>query len=869
MSDVDPLTAAILAFVNEPDVPVRRRIVEANRELLLSDAADDLLAAAIAANAGRPPVRERFESCRATLADCRAIGIDPAFVLLTEPTPGLMEAVKDFLGADSADAERKALVRHRALLLSDEADWVVAALAHQNAAHAFFVKRAADGRALLARSRREGLEAALADDGQDDAVGDALRELVAALGSREAVADVLQRHRDVLLTDDAFETAERLAAAPGDNPAVQRAFSALRTVLHIARMDGISTACDVFALPPFEQFLARCFQALARDAHTDPTRRAGLAEIVRADFGPRAVRFADDLDGWCAEQLADADLGTLRVCASAVGKLGGAFDDLRDGEAPGAGEAAAACFRCAARLALRIATLRQRAARSMQVFPSVEEAVEEARRLHRDEGFDLFRGQRCDWPVVSSYRRLDLQRQTRAKERVNAFIHWTKQEAALAPYGFSSDQAIAIAQHHGLATTFIDFSTDVEVARYFATEHCRGADAAVPDAAPEPSCIVAMQSADFVAWVRRHGRPSGEFHGSEFLRLDVPNLRRIEAQAGVFVVDDDVIDDYPFHVLLFPASVGADPAKDRAAIYPENRSDLELKLDQWFFHEEASGGMRDVVAMLRDSGLVFEELRGGATDGIGLKGVTRPEVHPSWPRAGASWAPTVQPLDAARPAAGDVFRVDLRTGMDFGTLRALAAGLPGTVPLADRRRRSADWQVFVDDRADADAARRLALQWDALRIDGYADEQVLASLATSIACLALQRGLVPGFARYAATLSPGGDMAPLAALFGGDLPVEFTGLVGYGRAVVNARELQSAVRDDIGSYLPDDLYDGYGTSPAERMHRLLVAIHQPSLLFDFERFADVYVRQVVPTQAVFRPDLPLYTVMHLRTFGVT
>jgi hypothetical protein len=92
--------------------------------------------------------------------------------------------------------------------------------------------------------------------------------------------------------------------------------------------------------------------------------------------------------------------------------------------------------------------------------------------------------------------------------------------------------------------------------------------------------------------------------------------------------------------------------------------------------------------------------------------------------------------------------------------------------------------------------------------------------------------------------------------------------VGYGRALVDASDLRSAVRDDIDRYLPADLYEHCGPSEAERMKQLLTGIHRPSLLFDFFRFADIYVRQVIPMSVTFRPKLPLYPVLHLQVFGV-
>jgi hypothetical protein len=225
-------------------------------------------------------------------------------------------------------------------------------------------------------------------------------------------------------------------------------------------------------------------------------------------------------------------------------------------------------------------------------------------------------------------------------------------------------------------------------------------------------------------------------------------------------------------------------------------------------------------------------------------------------------------LDRVLPRHGDTFQIGLLLGMSLDAVRCLVATLLPLDSLADRRRRSADWRVLVEGSIDLAAGEKLARQWDALRIDGYSDAQVVASFAASISMLALQLGLIAGWPSYGGSLGISDDIKPLNSLFGCDLLVEFTGLVGYSRALVNAGDLQSAVREDIDRYVPEDLYDGCGPTPADRMHQLLIGIHRPSLLFEFARFADVYVRQVVPTSVIFRPKLPLYPVLHLQTFGV-
>jgi hypothetical protein len=264
--------------------------------------------------------------------------------------------------------------------------------------------------------------------------------------------------------------------------------------------------------------------------------------------------------------------------------------------------------------------------RQEQSFESVDSAVAAAKRLHGEEGFDLFRGQRRPWPVVSTFRRLALERRDEAFSRVNQFVNWAQQEPSLLRYGFSGDQAIAVAQHYGIPTTFIDFTTDIEVARHFATESSKDES---PDEYDGKCCIIAAHSDRFKAWVAQRFKQSNKFLGPQIVRIDVANLWRLEAQAGVFIVDDELLDAYPFEYLVFPAPRTPVPLWDRRKVYPDERSDLELIVEQWFWHEHASARTRWMKQEFLESGVALQELAEGPTDGIGLKGIIRPGPHPS------------------------------------------------------------------------------------------------------------------------------------------------------------------------------------------------------------------------------------------------
>ena len=868
MSSSTSLRDALLAFANEHDWSKRKQIVERHHDLLLSDNAASTLDAAIAHNAQRPEKRKALEECQAVLADCRAIGVNAAFVLSIGPSLGLIEAVKDLLTADSPAAAHQTTVKQQDLLLTDEADWVLAALGHENLQEAFFVERITHRRELLARCRSEGIEPAFADMLREDRTTAALQALIPAIGSHKRAEEVLRDHQDLLLTDQAIQHVGELAAGPDLSPDVYRAFDAIRSLLTLACTDGIHTASSTYLLPPFEQFITRCFFAMAKGEKPDAGRCFGIDDILRTQLDKIDSGFPEKLHAWSLtvlEKHMEAD--GLRTYLGCVSHLGKALGDLSIGNRAINQAASNACCMIANQFAQRMTCVSQAAARKEQVFDSVESAVAFARRMKDEEGYDLFRGQRCTWPIVSSFRRLASNEQSEAKSRLNQFINWAKKEPALLQYGFSSDKAIAVAQHYGIPTTFLDFTTDIGVARYFATEHCAGLDDDNGDRPPELSCIVAIQSAHLEAWIKERFQQTGEFLGSEILKLDVPNLWRLEAQSGVFLVDDVLLDNYPFVYLLFPASMSTEESRDRTSVYPDERSDLELILDQWFLHEQASAGTCHIRGEFERAGVALNVLGMDPTDAIGLKGIIRPEPHPSWAGRNRAWLRKLERFDAVQPRPDEVLKIALSSGMDLRAVRSLVTELLPLASLVDLRMRSVVWQCVVDGSAHPSTSEKLRRQWDSLRIDGYSDLQMVESFITSTSLASLQLGLIAGWPKYDGSLGLGDDIEPLTRLFDCDLLVEFTGLVGYSRAVVSATALRWAVRDDIDRYLPADLYQYTGPSQAERMKQLLFGIHRPSFLFDFDRFADLYVRQVIPMSVIFRPNLPLYPVLHLETFG--
>jgi len=99
----------------------------------------------------------------------------------------------------------------------------------------------------------------------------------------------------------------------------------------------------------------------------------------------------------------------------------------------------------------------------------VNEAVHLAEELQRTGEYDWFRGQTQDWPLKSSLARISQGQWDEMIQKFARFGHWIKSTPGLEAIAASTDMTIAVAQHYGLPTNFVDFTTEPSVAGFFAS----------------------------------------------------------------------------------------------------------------------------------------------------------------------------------------------------------------------------------------------------------------------------------------------------------------------------------------------------------------------------------------------------------------
>jgi hypothetical protein len=469
----------------------------------------------------------------------------------------------------------------------------------------------------------------------------------------------------------------------------------------------------------------------------------------------------------------------------------------------------------------------------------VVQAVQVAEALRGSGDAQWFRGQVADWPKLApTFHRLREQETDVARERLAHFSQWAKATPGLDELAADDDKLIAVAQHYGIATTFLDFTTEPRVAGFFAS-----------DGGPPPdgldSCIVCLNLEEARDIWGSTGRAL-EQPSPELLEIDVANLWRLEAQHGTFVwCPYDTLDGpYPLDRIVFPYTGPYEVPP--ATIYPERASPLERLIDQYFQEEQIRAGTRFLHEYLVEP-LGMNVLDTGAKPYIAESFSTTPSPHPSWaPAVIADWLKVDREYwehTAAGPirtlvvdTRADPHESGARVKEDVTSALAETAGLRSAAP-----RWTVETVEGTGEMIDV-LERALGRVWDGMARLPYADEQ----LATAMG----------GVAAFAVAYFAAGERAAAAKrLLAQPFKVE---LGGGGENVhafawVDENSLRAAVRDDFAALLVPDV--------RERIFALtfniLMTARTPSLLFDYLKLVDLFATELIPTQATLDAGNPM------------
>lgn len=490
---------------------------------------------------------------------------------------------------------------------------------------------------------------------------------------------------------------------------------------------------------------------------------------------------------------------------------------------------------------------------------SVEKAVQLAKNWRTAGRFDLFRGQSAPWGLEPTQLRIPEDEYPAAKERMQRFFRWLSASAGLAEIASSMDAVLAVAQHYGLPTRLLDFTSDVDVAAFFATHAKHQAEGAI-------ACIICLNSSEYVnAWNLL--RPK-TIEPLRILTPTVPDLWRLESQKGCFLevryhhVESVVA---PQRILFPFRSPWLYPPEDQ--IYPIRKSRLEILLEH-YFDVERTAANREWFAEIQRDGI-----------GIGIEEVhLRPplpfleeyldkravETLPRWEGAivghwlrqpDEKWnevrLAAVTPLQFGAHLSHEELRRDL--AMQFSTFIAKNPGVRGG--FCSFRFPEHPELVSADRRVRLEAmAVRL---WDGMRNLPFTDQQIAGALARMIVIeLVIQRNSLWSGSGWTGVFAPAipGMIKVGLGTFGG------TG----GSAFLPEPAFRSALRSDLKG-----LFHRAKSEKFENTNSLLQVVTSPEILFPLDLLVELFAEYLIPTQILmFDADQPvIFNPADLATFG--
>lgn len=496
---------------------------------------------------------------------------------------------------------------------------------------------------------------------------------------------------------------------------------------------------------------------------------------------------------------------------------------------------------------------------------TIDEAIELAEEFRKRGRYDLFRGQvREQWKPYTSLMRL-LERDQAAlpavEQKVLRFCSWLSDTPGLSEIANDEDSIIAIAQHYGIPTHYLDFTTDPAVAGFFA------ADTTMPDPEVE-SCIFCLDSEHLMSlWsaVRQDMVAAGltEFPRLKICRPSVPNLWRLQAQYGVFLYAPTNWDfHYPMDRIVFPYT-GYPSFPTKGAIYPDRKSQLEILLDQFFDNEQK----REGTAELRQ---LFEKLKRSGANAHWVNESQHPREpyhakyvcggilhpHPSW-EVSSSWLAITD--ESHSTAADREVRLSLDTALGpIEIARRVSNGVRRALERDQTlRKHLVTWR---SDFATPDTAVRPALAnglkslWDGLRTLPVKDDEIAAALGNWVALYVAQFDLAVDSRQQRLVFE---------TVFGPSVFVEFGSHDGASsRGFASIAELSAARRSDLC-----ELLENAALARVDDWGFLLQIITSPHHLFDFNLLARLFVTQLAPSQMVRTPP-HFFSPARLGVFGL-
>jgi hypothetical protein len=454
------------------------------------------------------------------------------------------------------------------------------------------------------------------------------------------------------------------------------------------------------------------------------------------------------------------------------------------------------------------------------------EAIRMAEEFKKDKKYNLFRGQARNWPVMSSLGRLLPDPDSEIQKKLERLFIYFDTDPVLRKYNADIDWFWAVAQHYGIPTNYIDFTSDPKVAAFFATN-------SRSNSIGEQAVIICLNEKDWTSFMSGF---RGYFESEKVIppyiaRIDVDNLWRLQAQKGCFLFSayNNIEFFYDFDRILFPYEMPFREIRS-SNIYPKRKSELEILLDRYFNMEERIQGGKRLAELAESLNIPVTKLEAPEFDHF----FKEKSKHHSWgSEEFKKWDfPLVEKWEVETKSVhlhlnhdDDIGIDDQLTSLekmirDFFKKRKVGRMTPIKFFLRSKQMVSVKELKVIN--------RNCSRVWEGTRNLPYTDEEIIRMLAL-IVTLSVMKCI------HNRTYSFEGEEMLL---------LEMTNVYGNSsRCRVSPSVILNAFRTDLNKVLAD-------TAPTELQPEILLHINDPFLLFDFYSLLEAFKKEMVCYQVL-------------------
>ncbi|HET8573963.1 MAG TPA: FRG domain-containing protein [Edaphocola sp.] len=253
---------------------------------------------------------------------------------------------------------------------------------------------------------------------------------------------------------------------------------------------------------------------------------------------------------------------------------------------------------------------------------NLDEALKLAIEFKKTGKYRLFRGQARNWEVIPTIGRIldkNLKEVTQQLERLYMFFETTPH---LNKYVSDIDWFFAVAQHYGIPTNYIDFTSNIDTAFFFATN-------SKSNKVGELCSIICLDEDDFIRFVEftKIIYQNDKVVPPYIVKVDVNNLWRLQAQDGCFLFTPyaNIEMYYNFDKIVFPFSHSYNKLYS-TDIYPDRKSELEILLDHYFNSEQKIQGYKRLRKFSEEVKIPFTTFKSPDFNEV----IKSKDIHKSW-----------------------------------------------------------------------------------------------------------------------------------------------------------------------------------------------------------------------------------------------